>query len=286
MLGNGVKETTTTTGTGTLTLSAVTGSPRVSDVFPVGSLVSYAINSGNDWEWAIGVVGAGNTLARSLVLATFVSGVYVNVSATTITLSGTSTVIVTPHAATTSMPTMPIDNISSGLLRGHVTTHMNGSSTTTIVADRMYYVPTKLESAYPIVSMSCYINTAAAGSKARMGLYRCGPDGYPTDLLEESSDIDSTTTGTKTYSLATPKFYPPGWYFTAFVCTGGANVRVFNVNSIPCTPFGHDANLSSIQMRYVARTAGWTSLPSTAHTSTTAANDQAFIQSPKILLGI
>lgn len=64
MLANGVKETTTTTGTGTVTLSAVTGYPRVADVVPTGAPVDYAIQSGNNREAGIGTVGAGNTLTR------------------------------------------------------------------------------------------------------------------------------------------------------------------------------------------------------------------------------
>jgi hypothetical protein len=98
VFSNNVKETTTTTGTGTVTLSAVSGSVRFSDAHAVNDLVPYGIMSGGDWEWGIGTVGAGNTLARTTVQATFVAGVYDTTSPTAISLSGTSTVIVTPHA--------------------------------------------------------------------------------------------------------------------------------------------------------------------------------------------
>jgi hypothetical protein len=98
MFANNVKETTATTGTGTVTLAAVAGSARGADAFAVGDLVPYGIRSGDDWEWGIGTVGATNTLARTTINATFVAGVYNKATPTAITLAGTSTVIVTPHA--------------------------------------------------------------------------------------------------------------------------------------------------------------------------------------------
>lgn len=95
---NNVKEETTTTGTGTVTLTAVAGSARFADAHAVGALVPYAIRSGNDWEWGIGTVAATNTLERTTIKVTYVAGVYDNTSPVAITLAGTSTVFVTPHA--------------------------------------------------------------------------------------------------------------------------------------------------------------------------------------------
>ena len=93
MLANGVKETTTSSGTGTVTLSQRTGFTRFSGAFTNSTLVPYSIQDGNNWEWGIGTVGASNTLARSTITATLVSGTYTSTGATAITLSGSGSIV-------------------------------------------------------------------------------------------------------------------------------------------------------------------------------------------------
>lgn len=100
MLSNGIKEKTATTGAGTITLSAVTGFARFSDI-ATGHPASYAIKDGNNWEWGIGTVGASNTLARTVITARLVAGTYTSSGATAITLaSGNAEVICTEHTGT------------------------------------------------------------------------------------------------------------------------------------------------------------------------------------------
>lgn len=89
---NFVKETTTTSGTGTLTLTAVTGWARFADAYANGDVVPYAIRNGNNREVGWGTVGAGNTLARTTVLATLVAGVYDDTAPAALTLAGESVV--------------------------------------------------------------------------------------------------------------------------------------------------------------------------------------------------
>ena len=88
MYGNWIKETTATAGTGTITTAAVSGYERFSTVFNVGDLAFYTLSDGANREFGIGTVGASNTLARTTVLETWVSGVRTVVSPTAITLSG------------------------------------------------------------------------------------------------------------------------------------------------------------------------------------------------------
>lgn len=102
MLANGVKETTVTTGTGVVTLAATPGFARFSQAFAANDTVSYAIRDGNNWEWGIGVVGTGNTLARTTITATFVSNVYTNIAATAINLSGNAEVFCGLHTGSIS----------------------------------------------------------------------------------------------------------------------------------------------------------------------------------------
>jgi hypothetical protein len=126
MLANGIKETTATTGTGTVTLVAVTGYARFSGGFAVGLPGSYAIRDGNNWEWGVGTVGAGNTLARTTITATLVGGTYIGSGATAITLaSGAADVICTDHTGTVR----PISNLT-----GHVTSVGNATSLGSLTA--------------------------------------------------------------------------------------------------------------------------------------------------------
>ncbi len=95
---NLVKATSATTGTGTITLSALTGWALFSAAYADASVVPYLIENGDNKEVGLGTVGAGNTLARTTVLATLVGGVYDDTSPVAITLSGTSTVSSGPLA--------------------------------------------------------------------------------------------------------------------------------------------------------------------------------------------
>ena len=65
--GDRVEETTTTTGTGDITLNGATsGSLAFSDEIPEGMMTNYVIESGDDWEVAVGS-RTGSTLSRTTV---------------------------------------------------------------------------------------------------------------------------------------------------------------------------------------------------------------------------
>ena len=95
---NLVRESTATAGTGAVTLAALTGWARFSQAYSVGDVVPYTIANGDNKEVGLGTVGAGDTLARTTVLATLVGGVYDDTAPVAITLSGTSTVLSGPLA--------------------------------------------------------------------------------------------------------------------------------------------------------------------------------------------
>jgi hypothetical protein len=139
MLSNGINETTSTTGPGTITLAAVTGFARFSDGFSISDLASYAINDGNNWEWGIGTVGAGNTLARTTITATLVAGTYTSSGATAITLaSGVAKVICTEHTGSvTSVNTagaVVARNASGNFAAGTITAALTGTASGNLVS--------------------------------------------------------------------------------------------------------------------------------------------------------
>ena len=78
-----VKETTTTTGTGTISLGgAATGFQSFASAFATGTDVYYCITDGAHWEVGHGVFTAsGNTLARTVVIASSNGGALVNFTA-------------------------------------------------------------------------------------------------------------------------------------------------------------------------------------------------------------
>ena len=260
---NGVYETTTTAGTGTITLAAVNGRPRFSDC-GVGEIVPYAINDGNDWEWGFGIVSAGNTLARTTVRATYVSGVYDTTAPAAITLSGSAADVYLSNLAEATDSSMPyIKNTGKkGIYSSHITAVPNASLTATV--DRLYIMPFKLESSYQCNGAYIDMETVgAASTKARIGIYRIGTTGDPTDVICESADIDtSVASGILTATWA-EKRLPPGWYGIAIVCSGAPIFKAHTSTAVTQTPFGIEASASSllpIVMLYKA-IAGWTSLP-------------------------
>lgn len=88
LIGDLVQEYTTTTGTGTVTLTAVAGFARFSDVFSLSDVVYYSIEDGSNREVGSGVVSAANTLTRATIYAKYEGGVYTANPGTGISLSG------------------------------------------------------------------------------------------------------------------------------------------------------------------------------------------------------
>ena len=77
-----VLETTTTTGIGTLTLGTSVGGYRpFAAVMAVDDTCIYTIEDGIAWEVGIGTFGAGNTLARTVVIASSNTNARINLSA-------------------------------------------------------------------------------------------------------------------------------------------------------------------------------------------------------------
>lgn len=280
MLGYGVKETTATTGTGTLTLSAVTNFPRFSQAFAVGDLVFYSLlsSAGEPIESGIGTVGASNTLARTRPMTTFSGGTYDNSSPSAVSLSGTTTVIGAALPASNVVCRPNIDSVSSGVFRSLPSAHhvQQYNNTKSFYTNRCWYVPFLIETMVVINGLSFRSTAGGSSGKVRMGLYRCGADGYIGDLIEQTGDItDITTTGQKSGSIG-PYLLAPGWYFVA-MCTNqtvtGTTIVACASGSNSCivqTPFGMNSSLDPIGMRYQTLSSGWSALPTTPSATTTA----------------
>lgn len=261
---NGVYETTTTSGTGDLTLAAVAGRPRFDDV-GVGEVVPYAMKDGNNWEWAMGTVGASNTLVRSTILATYVSGVYDNTSPTAITLSGSQADVYLSPLSDAISPTLPVVSGAfgrKGILSSAWSTYPSGSIGVT--ANRLYLIPFKVDALCDVNGF--YIDMATAGAAstiARLGLYRIKADGQPGDLIIETGDIDTSVTALVLSPAVNQTRIKPGWYYVGLVCSGTPVFTGYPAAAYCQSPLGLTSNAGDFQpIQFVYKTiAGWTGLP-------------------------
>lgn len=265
MLANGVKETTTTTGTGTVTLTAVTGRVRFADAFATGVLAPYAINSGNDWEWGIGTVGATNTLERTILLAKYAAGAYSNAPATGITLAGTSDVYCTMGATGQSPPVFLSD--SGATARWYQNDiYQTAANTKGLSANTMMCVPFVLRQGVVATGLVAQVTTlAGAGTdKLRLGLYEVASGGGIGALIAETADADPSTTGVKTPAFSADTMIPPGFYWAVALSNVTPVLRA-SVNKVVCANQGGFTSASdlttALSFATVTVTAGWSALP-------------------------
>lgn len=269
MLANGAKETTTTTGTGTVTLSAVTGFPRFSDILGVGTLVDYAIRSGDAWEWGIGTLGAGNTLERSIISAKYESGVYSKNPASGVSLSGTSEVFCTAHSATIApaAPAMP----QRGSLIRHIysaAAEYRMRTTGAASASALYMFPYYVGLRCRVTKIGVSAAGSVAGATCRAGLYAMKSDGAPGALLFESGLLTAETANTDYFGTITEHDLLPGWYWGCLHIGGTApNLFWFSAGDAPHSLLGLlSPGLPSRAVQYWFRSQTLAALPADAST--------------------
>jgi hypothetical protein len=293
MLGNGIKQATATTGTGALTLSAVAGMPMLSDVFAPYQPFSYALldSAGLFVEAGVGYLSGASTMVRARVTSTYIAGVYTSQGATAASLTGVTTVICAPNAASLYSGFPTVDSQSTGHLRYLSSASRNcGFASLTPAANRQVYSTFELKSSVVLLALNFNVNTAGAAlSTARMALYSCNEKGYPGVILAGNTIAhDTATTGIKTEALATPLFLPAGWYFTSLACSATPVVSAYAtgaVNMIGGHPFGHVAFQAPIDYRFEALSASFATLATTPNPVTSSQSAGSFNQ-PLVLLGV
>ncbi len=224
MLANGVKETTATTGTGTITLSAVTGFARFASAFAVGDLVSYSIRDGNDWEWGLGSVGTSNTLIRDVCTAKFASGTYENMPATKLSLSGSAEVYCAQHTGTYGAR-VGRSTFSSNPTR-LVRSTASATSSSTIAAGSVFYVPFTVDRVFKISALGCRVQTGATSATIDIGIYNSGMVSggkeRPTTRVCQVTGLDASTTGEK-YKSVSAVLVPGQMYWSALLALVAAS---------------------------------------------------------------
>jgi hypothetical protein len=279
MLGNGIKQTTTTTGTTlNLVLAEVAGYPTVAKVLPLAAPFEYTALDGAGLfvESGIGYLSDAGTMVRARICATFVGGVYNSANPTPANLTGTTTIICTPHAA--SLESMPatVDSQSTGVGRWLTCAGRTAQqSPSTPVSLRVYYTSFLLRIASPVNALMLAVTVAgAAGTVARCGLHLSNEKGYIGGLLVSTGNLDTATTGNKSETF-TPIMLPPGRYVASCVFSGAPTVIGYSSalnNIIGGGPFGLSTASppSPVDFRY--ETAASAVIPSTPSLTTTASN--------------
>lgn len=283
MLANGAKETTTTTGTGTVTLTAVTGFPRFSQVLSVGQFVDYAIQDGNNWEWGVGRVAAGNTLERTLITAKFDGGTYSKNPATALSLSGGATVFCSITDATDGVagpgPLSAGTDVGNALF---VQTSAYLQNTSFGDTGKVYWFPW----AWPqgidrfATGVRVRVNATGTATKMRVAVVEYGQTQAENRLITQTGDISVTTTGVKTGSFPAPVALPLARYGLAVMFDGTVNMTR-SEGFVP--DMGQLSAVSVFGRRAVSDTtyAGWSGITTTmikAYCTGVDAPEQLLIQ--------
>lgn len=230
-LGNWIRETSTTIGAGNLTVAAVTGWSKFSDQFGVGAdgvgdHFYYAIIDDTTlapYEAGIGRMLDAFTLVRVRVLASYVAGVYAEAN-TPVTLAAGTYRIICADLASARQMALPGVRLGAALRAiGSRDLNTATGNARTITAGTLYGVPFCLASSALITGAILSVITAAATSTARIGIYRLTANLEPGGLIAQTLDMDTTTTGIKSYAWGTgTRRFPAGYYYLAVLSNGGS----------------------------------------------------------------
>lgn len=241
MLSNWTKATTTTTGTGTLTLAAVSGFPRPSDTFAVGEYVQYSlVTSDGNMESGIGTVAATNTLERTKVLSTYSSSTYNKLTATALTLaSGTHDVFITQMAEMVFEPQhFPCTGHTNAVVNSTALT-LSAANVAPFARERAIAYPFRLETSGLLTGMGVYCAVPGTASTTDLALYESGSDGKPGRRIAIlSADLDTSSTGWKSQTVAANVRLIPGWYWVGLCVTAGSGTPSFSGSGAMKSAFG------------------------------------------------
>lgn len=230
-LGNWIRQTTTTTGTGNLTLASVSGWATFASQFAqgadgAGDYFYYAIlddSTGAPFEAGIGRMSDSTTLVRSRVLASLVSGAYSEANTPVNLAAGTKRVICSDLGAIRriGIPGIRASDTTNRLI-GPANFNTGGGNSQTLLASTIYCVPFEVASPCIVSGMGVNVNTSAAGSSVRLGLYRLNANLEPGDLIDGTADIATTAGGLASGNFAGgSRRLRAGWYYAALKAFGG-----------------------------------------------------------------
>ncbi len=221
MSGNNIQHSITVGGTGNITLGAVSGADRhtLLDAYGAGHHFHGSIKEGDDSEFGVYriVTASPLVLERVNVIETIVSGTYDNTSPTAInvTTAGTFQMVADANAIVDAPNGLPY---ASGGIVGRPSIHDHDVDGTNVgIGVFRYMVPFIRISNKPITSLSfvCAVSPGASEVKAfaYQKQYANGSPGILYGEFTSGSTIDTSTTGIKTATPASPIHVPDTEFF-------------------------------------------------------------------------
>ena len=212
-----VRETSTTTGTGTYNLAgAASGFNGYVAAGFDAKVVVYRAQTGNDWEIALGTItdASPDTLARTEILETLVSGTYDNTSPSavdwaagtrTIDLIGPAQNIAADSGNFLPHPGQTVDD------RYYSCANIQAAGKTLTLDKQRFFI--YYHARYSKIDIEAETTIAESGKVWDIGLYTT-KDGDPDVLLESTTNLSLTSAGTVTFT--TSNLYQPGWYWLSY----------------------------------------------------------------------
>lgn len=254
-----------TGGAGALTLTAAAGLALPASAFVADQAIEYSIVEYTDAtlatiskaESGFGTISSGNVLTRTAPRTTWNGTTYTQAGATALSF-GTSNVRVYVSPLAEGGPTafpkrldLSANYGPNGYVIGANLWTQSDFPTASVVADRQYMVPLKLEAAFPLTQIGVEVTTAVASSTLHIAVASVDPaTGLPGRILAAANSLSSGTTGFKMGSISS-RLFSAGWYWQLLSASAAVSVRGCE-GFIP-GPFGHN-NARVIRATQRART--------------------------------
>jgi hypothetical protein len=92
--------------------------------------------------------------------------------------------------------------------------------------NQIYFAPYFVEKGHTVTGIRCFIGTGKAATTAKLALY--SSDGYePLTLIEESGDLDTSTSGIKTYMFSSPISLTGSIYWMGVQLSSGTPLNIY-----------------------------------------------------------
>lgn len=261
---NFVGETCTITST-TITLTgAISGLQRYSQFIDNGTLVTYSIFD-EDSDTKVSGIGiyTANTITDRVDKSNSVDGLFpaTNIALTTGTYQCRISSLSESSGGVAAVTTFGIggtnvdvpDNVARNL-----------ETSDPVTTNRLTYGAILLIRPRQMTNLVIKVTVADAGATvSKFGIYTCGVDGSPTNLIT-SVDVDVSTTGVKIIALPAVLKLGVGWYYSAFATNGSPSIGTYSVGSMIYSPAAADFLIPRAFNPRQTLSGGWTSLPATA----------------------
>jgi hypothetical protein len=224
--GTGIIESTTTTGTGNLTISQVSGYPRVNDYWPFGgnipvpyTIIDGSVSPGKVIEEGFGYLTSNaNTFVRAFITGTYASGTLTRLGSAASLAAGTKYLLTGLHTSATSPVIMPgkantvINSSHRYLLPANIYQVQTTGTTSAGTANRGYYFPVKYDF---FGKVDAFMVRAGGTVTVDFALFPCDYTNFcPKGPALAAAASSSVSSGIQAFTFSGGAIVlSPGWYF-------------------------------------------------------------------------